>query len=86
VAAIVRACAHTHTLVAGSALLKISATQYRIGAAEREFCNTSAQNTLEPIKRFLDNDMRTIAVGVDSVCINSCVCAEGAQVVDEQTS
>uniref|UniRef100_A0A915JI25 BAR domain-containing protein n=1 Tax=Romanomermis culicivorax TaxID=13658 RepID=A0A915JI25_ROMCU len=45
----------------GSALLKVGATQYRLGAAERDFLQTSAANVLTPLKRFLEGDMKTIA-------------------------
>ncbi|GMR31117.1 hypothetical protein PMAYCL1PPCAC_01312 [Pristionchus mayeri] len=44
----------------GSALLKVAATQQKLGQHERELVGQAAQQTLLPIKRFLDGDMKTI--------------------------
>ena len=44
----------------GGALLKVAQTQFKLGAGEREFIATSASNTLLPIRRFLEGDMKTI--------------------------
>ncbi|CAI5454283.1 unnamed protein product [Caenorhabditis angaria] len=44
----------------GSALIKVSQTEQRLGQAERELCNQAAANTLLPIRRFLEGDMKTI--------------------------
>lgn len=46
----------------GSALIKVSHTEQKLGQAEREFVNQTASTTLLPIKRFLEGDMRTIQV------------------------
>uniref|UniRef100_A0A914X1U7 BAR domain-containing protein n=1 Tax=Plectus sambesii TaxID=2011161 RepID=A0A914X1U7_9BILA len=44
----------------GGALLKVAHTEYKLGNAERDFINSCASNTLLPIRRFLEGDMRTI--------------------------
>ncbi|CAO4385157.1 unnamed protein product [Caenorhabditis nigoni] len=44
----------------GTALLKVAQTESRLGQAERELCAQAATNTLLPIRRFLEGDMKTI--------------------------
>uniref|UniRef100_A0A914YVI3 BAR domain-containing protein n=1 Tax=Panagrolaimus superbus TaxID=310955 RepID=A0A914YVI3_9BILA len=44
----------------GIALNKVAQTEFKIGGAEREFISNSANNTLLPIRRFLEGDMKTI--------------------------
>uniref|UniRef100_A0A1I7Z821 BAR domain-containing protein n=1 Tax=Steinernema glaseri TaxID=37863 RepID=A0A1I7Z821_9BILA len=44
----------------GNALLKVANAQFKLGTCEREFINASAANTLLPIRRFLEGDMKTI--------------------------
>ncbi|TKR81002.1 hypothetical protein L596_014954 [Steinernema carpocapsae] len=44
----------------GNALLKVANAEFKLGTCEREFINSSAANTLQPIRRFLEGDMRTI--------------------------
>jgi hypothetical protein len=44
----------------GIALSKVSQTEFKIGGAEREFISNAANNTLLPIRRFLEGDMKTI--------------------------
>ncbi|KAI6230635.1 Endophilin-B1 [Aphelenchoides fujianensis] len=44
----------------GGALLKVAQTELKIGASEHEFLNATAANTLVPIRRFLEGDMKTI--------------------------
>lgn len=44
----------------GSALIKIAQSERKLGQAEREFVTASASQTLLPIRRFLEGDMRTI--------------------------
>ncbi|EYB96156.1 hypothetical protein Y032_0153g2939 [Ancylostoma ceylanicum] len=44
----------------GSALVKIAQTEQKLGQAEREFVTSSASQTLLPIRRFLEGDMKTI--------------------------
>uniref|UniRef100_A0A914BWS8 BAR domain-containing protein n=1 Tax=Acrobeloides nanus TaxID=290746 RepID=A0A914BWS8_9BILA len=44
----------------GTALLKVAQTEFKLGNVEREFINNSANNTLLPIRRFLEGDMKTI--------------------------
>uniref|UniRef100_A0A0K0FCC7 Endophilin B (inferred by orthology to a D. melanogaster protein) n=1 Tax=Strongyloides venezuelensis TaxID=75913 RepID=A0A0K0FCC7_STRVS len=44
----------------GDALLKTSQSQMKLGNIEREFINKCANNTLLPIRRFLEGDIKTI--------------------------
>lgn len=44
----------------GAALLKIAQTEAKLGAAEHEFLDATAAQTLMPIRRFLEGDMKTI--------------------------
>lgn len=44
----------------GSALIKVGRTQQRLGMAEREFVQKSAKNFMQPLRSFLDGDMKTI--------------------------
>lgn len=44
----------------GIALSKVAQTEFKIGGAEREFISNAANNTLLPIRRFLEGDMKTI--------------------------
>ncbi|KJH44173.1 BAR domain protein [Dictyocaulus viviparus] len=48
------------TTAYGSTLLKIAQSEQKLGQAEREFVAASASQTLLPIRRFLEGDMRTI--------------------------
>ncbi len=50
--------------VVGSALLKVSQTQFKLGNGERDFINNCCANSLLPIRRFLEGDMKTIQVPV----------------------
>ncbi|EFO21650.1 hypothetical protein LOAG_06838 [Loa loa] len=44
----------------GSALLKTAQAEFKLGAGERDFINSCASNTLLPVRRFLEGDMKTI--------------------------
>uniref|UniRef100_A0A0M3ILG8 BAR domain-containing protein n=1 Tax=Ascaris lumbricoides TaxID=6252 RepID=A0A0M3ILG8_ASCLU len=44
----------------GNALLKVAQAEFKLGAGERDFINNCASNTLLPIRRFLEGDMKTI--------------------------
>uniref|UniRef100_A0A7E4VKJ8 BAR domain-containing protein n=1 Tax=Panagrellus redivivus TaxID=6233 RepID=A0A7E4VKJ8_PANRE len=44
----------------GAALARVAVTEFSLGNAEREFISSSANNTLLPIRRFLEGDMKTI--------------------------
>jgi endophilin-B len=46
----------------GSALLKVAQTQMKLGASEREMVQTTTNQTLAPIRRFLEGDMKNIQV------------------------
>ncbi|XP_061585671.1 endophilin-B2-like isoform X1 [Cololabis saira] len=45
----------------GSTLVKVGESQKRLGAAEREFIQTSAISFLSPLRNFLEGDWRTIS-------------------------
>ncbi|VDK49971.1 unnamed protein product [Anisakis simplex] len=44
----------------GNALLKVAQAEFKLGAGERDLINNCASNTLLPIRRFLEGDMKTI--------------------------
>jgi endophilin-B1 len=46
----------------GSAMTKVAQTQLKLGAAERELVQSTSNQTLLPIKRFLEGDMKNIQV------------------------
>ena len=46
----------------GNALVKTGQTQILIGNAHREFVQSTANNFLQPLKNFLEGDMKTIMV------------------------
>ena len=48
----------------GNALVKTGQTQILIGNAHREFVQSTANNFLQPLKNFLEGDMKTIMVGL----------------------
>ena len=49
-------------LVAGSALVKCGQAQQKLGQAERDYLSSTANNFLQPLKAFLDGDMKTVQV------------------------
>lgn len=60
----------------GSTLIEVGECERRLGAAEREFLQTSAISFLTPLRNFLEGDWRTISVSLmhqfeirDSMCI-----------------
>ncbi|VDK82554.1 unnamed protein product [Onchocerca ochengi] len=44
----------------GNALLKAAQAEFKLGAGERDFINSCVSNTLLPVRRFLEGDMKTI--------------------------
>jgi len=48
--------------VYGSALIKVGKAQQNLGQTEREFVANSYRSFVQPLKKFLDEDMRTITV------------------------
>ena len=48
--------------LAGSALVKCGQTQQKLGQAERDFISSSANGFIQPLKAFLDGDMKTVQV------------------------
>ena len=44
--------------------MKTGQTQILIGNAHREFVQSTANNFLQPLKNFLEGDMKTIMVGL----------------------
>ena len=49
-------------LFPGNALVKTGQTQTNIGNAEKEFVQSTANNFLQPLRNFLEGDMKTIQV------------------------
>ena len=49
----------------GNSLLKVGQTQQKLGDCERDFVMRSTNEYLTPLKSFLDNDIKTIAVSND---------------------
>ena len=46
----------------GSALIKCGQTEQRLGTAERDYISASANGFIQPLKAFLDGDMKTVQV------------------------
>ncbi|KAM3728234.1 Endophilin-B1 [Dirofilaria immitis] len=44
----------------GNALLKTAQAEFKLGSGERDFINSCTSNTLLPVRRFLEGDMKTI--------------------------
>ena len=47
---------------AGSVLIRCGQSEQKLGHAEREFLHTAANNFLQPLKAFLEGDMKTVQV------------------------
>lgn len=47
-------------LATGSALLKVGGAEQRLGLLEREFVSNAIQGYLQPMRKFLDTEMKTI--------------------------
>ncbi len=54
----------SNLFLAGSTLIEVGEYERRLGAAEREFLQTSAISFLTPLRNFLEGDWRTISVSV----------------------
>lgn len=48
----------------GDTLAKVSSIQFQIGAAEREMVQSAIVNTIAPLKRFLEGEMKNINVTI----------------------
>jgi endophilin-B len=57
--------------VYGSALIKVGKAQQSLGQTEREFITNAYRTFVHPLKKFLDEDMRTITVRRSQVFISS---------------
>lgn len=44
----------------GSALIKVGQSEQRLGAAEREFIGNAVHCYVQPLRKFLDGEMKTI--------------------------
>lgn len=44
----------------GSALIKVGQTEQKLGQAERDFTYAAEKNFIQPLRRFLDGEMKTI--------------------------
>ena len=49
-------------MFAGSALVKCGQIEQKLGVAERDFLQSAANTFLQPLKAFLDGDMKTVQV------------------------
>ena len=49
-------------ILTGSALVKCGQTQQKLGQAERDFISSAANGFIQPLKAFLDGDMKTVQV------------------------
>ena len=62
--------------------MKVGGVEQRIGLAERDFVGSTVADFMEPLQKFLDTEMRTIARErrlLDNkrcVCVCVCVCKE----------
>lgn len=80
------------TTAYGSALMKVAQTELKLGAHEHEFLNATAANTLVPIRRFLEGDMKTIQVTSSPYCFGRIhkqallCCLEGTQSLTRTSS
>ena len=48
--------------VSGSTLIKCGQTEQRLGQSERGFIQSTSNNFLQPLKGFLEGDMKTVQV------------------------
>lgn len=44
----------------GSALIKVGQTEQKLGQTERDFTSAAENNFVQPLRRFLDGEMKTI--------------------------
>ena len=54
----------TFLFIIGNALVKCGQTEQKLGQAERELVQAAANNFLQPLRAFLDGDMKTVQVSV----------------------
>ncbi len=59
--------------IVGGALVKVGQVEQKIGTAEREMIEAVSSNYLQPLKTFLDNDMKSYMVFIHALCGNSAV-------------
>ena len=52
----------------GSALVKCGQTQQKLGQAEQDFLRSAAHDFLQPLKGFLEGDMKTVQVQMLCKC------------------
>ena len=50
-----------YTKFLGSALLKVGGTQQRLGLTERELISSGYEGFIQPLHKFLDTEIKTIA-------------------------
>ena len=48
--------------VVGAALVKCGQAEQKVGMAEKELLHATANNFLQPLKAFLEGDMKTVQV------------------------
>ena len=52
------------SFISGNSLIKIGQTEMKLAQAEKEFATDSYNNFLQPLRNFLEGDMRTIMVRI----------------------
>ena len=53
--------------VSGSSLIKVGQTEQKLGQAHKEFEQVVCNNFLQPLKGFLDGDMKTVQVDTKQI-------------------
>lgn len=56
--------------VYGNSLIKVGQTQQKLGVVERDFVTTSYKGFVQPLRKFLDEDMRIITVTIINHWLN----------------
>ena len=54
----------------GNALIKTGTTLKKMGNAEKDLMQKTVSQFIHPLKAFLDNDMKTVSVGLQYTCRN----------------
>ena len=55
---------HFDLVCSGSALIKCGNTHQKLGLAYKEFIQSAAVGFMQPLKSFLDGEMKSLSVGI----------------------
>ena len=55
-------------ILIGSTLIKCGNCHQKLGQAHKEFIQSAATGFMQPLKSFLDGEMKTLAVGEFVIC------------------